>query len=186
MNRLTASLSGSAMYPYPGLSENDCNRLIAVDVQNQFVSPKTEHILEGIEAIIPLFQKVVLSLIEHDPAQIVYDLKQWKPAPYGSEGHASALNITPRDAEHLHVTRKTFFSALTDDAFEFLNAKPKDTVYICGMDTDLCVQQTGVDLMKRGLRPVILSDLCASFAGEPLHTHALIQCKRFFGRQQVI
>lgn len=174
------------MYPYPGLSESDCARLIVVDVQKQFVSSNTEHILPGIEAIIPTFDRVVFSQIEHDADQYVYALKKWKPAPFGSEGHAPAIPLAPRDGKHLHFTRKKFFSACTEDALAFFEANPGDAIHICGMDTDLCVQQTGVDLMKAGLRPVILSGLCASFAGESLHQHALIQCKRFFGREQVI
>ncbi|MGB0372946.1 MAG: cysteine hydrolase family protein [Opitutales bacterium] len=174
------------MCVYPGLSAGECSRLIVVDVQKQFISENTEHILSGIEAIIPKFEKVVLSQIEHDPDQYVFELKKWAPSPVGSEGHALALNLDSASTERIHITRKRFFSALTDDAQAFLGAEKGSSIYLCGMDTDLCVLQTGVDLMRQGFRPVILSKLCASYGGEALHRHALIQCKRFFGRDQVI
>ena len=176
----------SAMLPYPGITEATCERLIVVDLQNQFVKPHTERLVDGIQAILPFFKKIVISQIDHDPGELLYELKKWTPAPFGSRGHASALEIEKTLQDRVLFVRKHFYSAFTPEAAEFLGARPSDPVHICGMDTDICVLQTGVELLKAGLRPVVLSKLCGSYAGEDQHRHALIQCKRFFGREQVV
>ena len=177
---------GYAMSLYSGLSVDACDRLIVVDMQNQFISPETEKLVPTIEALIPLFKKAVISQIEHDPDQCVYALKKWTPAPFGSEGHKCALDLSAAEQTQIHFTRKRFFSAVTEDALEFLDLERGDSVYLCGMDTDICVLQTGVELLKIGMRPVVLGKHCASYGGEALHKHALIQCKRFFGTDQVL
>lgn len=174
------------MNPYPGLLSTDCHRLIVVDVQRQFLNSSTESVISGIEALIQHFQRVVVSQIEPDPDSMLFKLKKWSPASFGFYGHELAIKTDSLPQDCVHFTRKRFISAYTDDAAGFLDAKPGETIYICGMDTDICVLQTGVEVMRAGLRPVILKDLCASFAGSQMHDHAVIQCKRFFGRDQVL
>ena len=174
------------MTPYRGLTEDAYDRLIVVDLQNQFITSETEKLVPAIEALIPHFKRVVISQIEHDPEQYVYRLKKWTPAPFGSEGYKCALNLEGIAEKKIHFTRKRFFSALTEDAIDFLGLSRGDSVHLCGMDTDICVMQTGVELLKIGMRPVLLGKHCASYGGERLHKNALVQCKRFFGTDQVL
>ncbi|WOO40648.1 cysteine hydrolase family protein [Rubellicoccus peritrichatus] len=179
-------ISISVMYPYPGLHVSECHRLIVVDTQKQFLNSNTESVVSGIDAMMPHFQRVVASQIELDPNSMFFRLKKWAPAKVGSTGHELAIKTDGLLQNQFHVTRKSFISAYTEDAATFLAAKPGETIHICGMDTDMCVLQTGIDVMRAGMRPVILKDLCMSFAGSSMHEHAVIQCKRFFGRDQVL
>ena len=74
------------MTPYRGLTEDAYDRLIVVDLQNQFITSETEKLVPAIEALIPHFKRVVISQIEHDPEQYVYRLKNGHPRPLDPRG----------------------------------------------------------------------------------------------------
>jgi nicotinamidase-related amidase len=54
-------------------------------------------------------------------------------------------------------------------------------LYVCGIDTDICVLKTAVDAFEYDLTPWILQDACASHAGPEAHTAG-----RFIGTNHII
>ncbi len=59
-------------------------------------------------------------------------------------------------------------------------------VLVCGIDTDICVLATAVDLFDRGFRPFVISDLSMSHAGPELHDAALRILPRFIGGDGIV
>lgn len=78
-----------------------------------------------------------------------------------------------------------------DDAFLCLlsdangGTLPKQ-VYVCGLDTDCCVLATAVGLFEKGIRPIVLVDLCDSTGGTESHKAGLLALKRLIGKKNVI
>ena len=61
-----------------------------------------------------------------------------------------------------------------------------DMVYISGFDTDGCVLASAVQLFEIGVRPVVISRLCASSGGITYHEVGLRCLKRLIGRDNVM
>lgn len=60
-----------------------------------------------------------------------------------------------------------------------------DEVHLCGFDTDACVYKTAMDLMERGVRPVVLSAYCAS-KNETYHRAGMLLIERNIGRGNIL
>ncbi len=61
-----------------------------------------------------------------------------------------------------------------------------ETLLLIGIATDGCVLKTAVDAFEQGLTPIVLSDLCASHAGNQVHEAGLLLIGRFIGKDQII
>ena len=61
-----------------------------------------------------------------------------------------------------------------------------DTVYISGFDTDACVLASTIQLFEVGIRPVVISRLCASSGGITYHEAGLRCLRRLIGQENII
>ncbi len=61
-----------------------------------------------------------------------------------------------------------------------------DEVLVFGMDTDVCVLTTAVDLFDRGFHPVVVTDLSMSHAGHQYHDAAIAILPRYIGAKNVV
>ena len=57
-----------------------------------------------------------------------------------------------------------------------------DSVYLCGMDTDCCVQLIAARLFELGIHPIVLTSYCASNGGETAHLAGLTVMGRVLGK----
>ncbi len=79
-------------------------------------------------------------------------------------GHTDARLPLPASAR---VFAKTAFSAARDAAIlGHLESLGRRQVVLCGMETHVCVLQTGIDLAGRGFRPAVVADAVASRSPE--------------------
>ncbi len=157
--------------------------LLVVDVQRQFVTPRTAGLLPRLAAALPGYRRIVFSRLVADAESPVARWKGFSPAPEDSAGAALAIEA-PAGAE-VWVTRKTGFTALTADARAWLAGRGVRAVHVCGMDTDLCVTRTLFDVAEAGFEPALRADLCASAAGEAMHAHGVVVAKRMIGSGRV-
>ncbi|WP_408634333.1 cysteine hydrolase family protein [Mycoplasmopsis fermentans] len=67
----------------------------------------------------------------------------------------------------------------------YKSVKPEE-IYICGIDTDCCVQATAVNLFEKRIRPIVLSNYCASNGGPESHEAALKTLSRAIGKENII
>jgi nicotinamidase-related amidase len=82
---------------------------------------------------------------------------------------------------------KRSYSAFSDArVLEILRDQKVDTVALCGVDTDACVMATALSAFDLGLRPLVLSDLCASSGGDDYHRAALMLLERNIGHRQIL
>ena len=57
---------------------------------------------------------------------------------------------------------------------------------ICGIATESCVCKTAADAFERNLTPWVVTDACASHAGQEAHDAGLLVTGRFVGHKQLI
>lgn len=158
--------------------------LLVIDVQNGFVSPKTEYVVPRI-----------LELIEQFKDELIVATKflNYKESPYvrfmGWERLTSSpeTDLIPEvENKASLVIEKAIYSACKDKLCNLLSAKDIDEVYLVGIDTDCCVLKTATDLFERGIRPIVLEHYCASNGGEESHNAAVRVMERTIGRNQII
>ena len=159
--------------------------LIVVDLQNQFLNQHTRHLVPGIQAVLNRFDWVFASRLLPLANSPMQKWKGFTPAPADDPGSRLALDFSHRPPGQTRLIEKSGFGALTTDTRRELVTLGVETAHVCGVDTDLCVLRTAGDLMELGIRPLLLTDLVASTAGEPLHSSALLILKRLLGKAQL-
>lgn len=62
---------------------------------------------------------------------------------------------------------------------------PKE-VFLVGVDTDCCVLATATGLFESHIRPIVLTNYCASNGGQASHDAGLLCMKRLIGEDQLV
>ena len=83
------------------------------------------------------------------------------------------------------VYDKHAYSSVDEQFLAELRRHDIEEVHICGIDTDVCVTQSAVDLFEAGVRPVVLAASCASHGGPEFHEYALRILRRLIGEAQI-
>ena len=82
----------------------------------------------------------------------------------------------------LIINNKKRLSAFYGTDLEILVRVLKvDTVLICGVNTNTCVQCTAFEASNRDLTTIVVGDCCTSLYGEDLHRFAIENISRCFG-----
>jgi nicotinamidase-related amidase len=58
-------------------------------------------------------------------------------------------------------------------------------MYVCGIDTDMCVLKIAMDLFDMNIEPIVLTDCCASTAGLQAHLAGLAVLSRNIGANRL-
>ena len=140
---------------------NSC--LLVVDVQNGFISRKTDRVVLRIKSLLEevVFGHVVFTKFINSQNSPYVRLLGWNRVFVGEETEISSL-LQPF-AENIY--NKNTYTALTEELNQFLKRHNITTVFICGIDTDCCVLATAVDLFELGIRPYVLTYYSASNGG---------------------
>lgn len=94
-----------------------------------------------------------------------------------------AIAIDTRDYK---IFDKKIYSALNDELIEYIEQNSIDEIYICGFDTDACVQKTAIDLFENGYEAYVLKDYCMCSSGVELHNVIINNLKRLIGKDKII
>ncbi|WP_051271086.1 isochorismatase family cysteine hydrolase [Shimazuella kribbensis] len=158
--------------------------LFVVDVQNGFVSSKTEFVLERITS---LLQKDLFDFVAF--TQFVNE----KPSPYREYLHWSKLSTSIEQEIYpeiqpfaTNVFKKGIYSAINAETMKFIKDHNIEKVFILGMDTDCCVLKTAVDLFENHIHPIVLAHYSASNGGKVSHDAGVKVLERLIGRHNTI
>ena len=157
------------------------NCLLIVDVQNGFINASTKHIPPLVESAQHKYDYVVATRFFNPENSFFRTLIKWNRLAFGSSDFHLAFN--PR--KDALIIDKPAYTCVSESFINWLNERDVSVVYVCGMDTDICVTKCAVDLFERGIEPVVLSELCASYAGKSAHKNALKTLRRYIGESQV-
>lgn len=164
--------------------------LVVVDVQNGFVSRRSAH-------IVPAVVDAVKDWQARGGATIFTRFINPVDSPFERLIHWTRLRTAPEtdlvdelkplaQQPNSRVIDKPSYSLFTADAGQILHEHGWTDLLICGIATESCVCKTAVDAFERGLVPWVLTDVCASHAGQEAHDAGLLVTQRFIGRDQMI
>lgn len=85
-----------------------------------------------------------------------------------------------------HVIDKPFYTLFTPEGIVAVAKGGWHDLVFCGVATDGCVLKSAVDAFESGYTPWVLTDACASHAGEDVHQAGLNLLGRFIGRDQLL
>jgi len=168
----------------------DINRaaLVVVDMQQGFVHPNSEY-------IVPRVVDLVRRWSEAGGALIFTRFLNWANSPYERYFNWSALMDSPQTdlvpelepyATNATVVDKPFYTLFNDEGARVVSAGGWTDLVICGLTTESCVLKTAVDTFERHLTPWVVTDACATHAGEKANEAGLLVIRRFIGPGQLV
>jgi nicotinamidase-related amidase len=163
--------------------------LVVVDVQNGFI---TEHS----RPVVPVIVDLVRRWQAADGAVVFSRYLNYAGSPFErligwtKMANEPETGIVTELAPYIHpdtpVVDKYIYTLFTPEGTHLVNERGWTDLYICGIDTDICVLKTAVDAFERNLTPWILKDACASHSGPEAHAAGLFIAGRFIGANQII
>ncbi len=163
--------------------------LVVVDVQNGFI---TEHSHPVVPVIVDLVRRwqaahgdVLFTRYLNYPGSPFERLIGWTEM---IDGPATELvtELTPYVGPHTPVIDKYIYTLFTPEGTRLVGQCGWTDLYICGIDTEICVLKTAVDAFEHNLTPWVLEDACASHSGPKAHNAGLFIAGRFIGTNQII
>jgi nicotinamidase-related amidase len=155
--------------------------LLIIDVQKGFINDATGHIPDRVEALAADYEQVFVTRFVNPPGSSHRRFIHWdRFAPGDAE---TALAFTP--PEGAEIIEKSSYSCVDEALLTRIKACGTEEVHICGIATDNCVLCSAVDLFEAGIRPVVLTDACASHGGAELHQWGLRILARLIGADQL-
>lgn len=161
-----------------------CTCLLAIDLQNGFLSNNTRHVTDRIEL---LLSQVSFDLVIFTQFINVLESPHRRYLGWDRLSTPEEQDIIPQLSHFASISiRKPQYSALTQDVKEILISHQVTQVFLIGLDTDCCVLKSAADLFEMGIRPLVLEYYCASNGGAQSHEAALLVLKRVIGKEQII
>ena len=162
--------------------ENPRAALLIVDVQAGFINDATRHILPKVDALQRRYEHVYATRFINAEGSPYRRLLGW----HRFYADSADVPLAFQPVENAVVIDKHVYTCVTPEFLADLRAKRIEEVAVCGIDTDACVSKCAVDLFENGMRPILISDACASHAGAEYHDCALRILRRLIGRTQII
>lgn len=156
--------------------------LLVIDVQKDFINEHTKNILTKIKELVDSnkYDLIAFTRFINDENSIWYKKLNYKGC-MTKEGQAIAI-----DTKNNKVFDKRIYTALNDELKQFIDENNIDEIFLCGFDTDACVQKTALDMFEQNYDVYILKDYCMSHTGEETHNAYINNMKRLIGRDRVI
>lgn len=156
--------------------------IIVVDMQKGFMKETNCHLIEKINHYLEEseFDNIFFTKCVNDCNSPYTKILNWN-------------GISKREEQEIVITVPQNAKILTKNCYGILNEDIKlfkdlgiTEMEICGTDTDACCLAIAFKLFDNNIRPIILSDLCASSSSNKnIHNNALEIMKRQFGNDNV-
>lgn len=156
--------------------------LLVIDVQNDFLNEHTMHTLNKIKELVESndYDLIAFTKFINDKNSIWYRKLNYKGC-MTKEQQKIAI-----DTKNNKVFDKRVYTALNAELKQFIKINQIDEIYLCGFDTDACVQKTALDLFEQNYNVYILKDYCMSYAGIDVHNLYIENMKRLIGKNKII
>lgn len=163
--------------------------LVVVDVQNGFITEHSQPVVPVIADLVCRWQAargdIVFSRYLNYPGSPFERLIGWTKMAHGPETEL-ATELAPYINVNTPVIDKFIYTLFTPEGTRLVDERGWTDLYICGIDTEVCVLKTAVDAFEHNLTPWILQDACASHSGPDAHAAGLFIAARFIGANQII
>jgi nicotinamidase-related amidase len=159
--------------------------LLVVDVQRGFINEFTQHIPARVSRLIETgtYSPVLFTRFVNSPTSPYQRLLRWHECATPPE--TALVEELARFADDERVFTKLGKAGLPNELGERLCAERVSEISVVGIDTDMCVLKTAMDIFDLGIEPIILVDCCASTAGLQAHLAGLAILSRNIGPHQL-
>ena len=161
---------------------DDYKCLLVVDVQKGFINDYTKHILGNISNLLESFDIIFATKFYNKTGSFYDTLLNWEHVRKDTDEFS--LAFIPNNKTE--IIEKSVYSCVTPYFLKRLRDNCIKKVYICGIDTDICVTKCAVDLFENGIIPIVIENYCASTGGIQAHICGISTIKRYIGVKQVI
>ena len=167
----------------------EVSALIVVDVQNGFVTEHSAHVVPVIEQLVKRWltagRDVVFTRYINHEDSIFERLMGWTKLQA-----SPAIDIVPALQPYIAgataVVDKRVYTMFTDEGERLAKDRGWTEVYVCGIDTEVCVLKTAVDAFERNIVPKLVVDASASHSGTGAHNAGLIVAGKMIGPRQLV
>jgi nicotinamidase-related amidase len=168
--------------------------VVVVDVQRAFtdpqlpLSPPLTEVLPNITRFLNeardhgatvFLVRIVVAPDEHSRNTLIWPESLREQLAPGAAGVEWDPCLAPRDGD-IEVVKQRYSSFFGTDLDAMLRERDIETVLVCGLTTNVCVQSTVRDCWQRDYQTITLSD-CCSENGEGAHAAALSAIAGNFG-----
>lgn len=159
--------------------------LVIVDVQKGFINEHTSHVVPLVESAQEdsLYSLICATQFVNSPSSPYVRWMSWaRFQPENAYDIDLAFNLK-KDA---HTFQKQTYYA-PSELFDVFDEKEIRKVHICGIDTNMCVFATAIQLFDGGVfEPFVLTNLCASHSGEHYHKEGVKMLEKAIGNNHLI
>jgi len=175
----------SAVVEWGSLDVLPRSALVIVDVQNGFIGPATSHVPDAIRNLLDAkrneFALVIATRFHNLP-----------DSPFRKWIHWNRLAETPEtdlvqgigERADVVIDKNTY--GIVKNLAELIGKAGVEHVYICGIDTDVCVLQNAGGLFDLGYRVFVLLNATGTNGGTDAQIAAEKLLRRTIGSDQVI
>ena len=163
--------------------------LLVIDMQNGFLeSEHTKNFIPKIEELLKTntFDIVIGTRFLNSPNSIYEKIFQWKKLETEEETAIPEELLTYMD----YVEDKFIYNCVHTSFLQRLcqlnDGQLPTQVYLAGVDTDCCVLSIATSLFEHNIRPVVLTEYCASNGGRESHNAGILCMKRLIGEAQLV
>ena len=156
--------------------------LLVIDVQLDFINENTKPIVNRIIELIDSkkYNDIAFTRFINNKDSIWYKKLNYKGC-ITEEGQKIVL-----DTKDYKIFDKNIYSAVNKEFEQYIKDNAINEIYLCGFDTDACIQKTALDLFEKGYNVFVLKDYCMSHSGNELHSIIINNLKRLIGNESII
>ena len=155
--------------------------IIVIDMQKGFINKNNIHLVEKINEYLNNnnFDNVFFTKCVNSPESPFMNILNWNGV--NNEQEQEIVVNVPKNAK---ILIKHGYG-IGGQVQQIKNLGVNE-IEICGTDTDACCMAIAFDLFDCNIKPIILSDLCASSSSDlNIHNNALEIMKRQFGKDNI-
>lgn len=156
--------------------------LLVIDFQKDFINDNTKDYVAKIEELIvsDKYDEIVFTKFINNENSKWYKELNYKGC-IDKQGQDIVI-----DTQEYKIFEKTIYSALNNELRKFIKENDIEQIYLCGFDTDACVQKTALDLFENNYDVYVLKDYCMCSKGIELHNIIINNLKRLIGKDKII
>lgn len=163
--------------------------LVVVDVQNGFVTEHSRH-------VVPVIEQLAREWIDAGRDVVFTRYLNYKDSPFEKIMGWSKLKESPEidivdELQELSqkataVVDKKMYTLFTDEGSNLARTRQWTDMFVCGIDTEVCVLKTAVDAFEQGIRAWLVTNASASHSGQAPHEAGVLVAQKMIGREQTI
>ena len=125
------------------------NALVLIDIQEKIIRPKLnkDSITKNIKKLLNAYQ-----ILEED-----IFVSEQNPLKLGT----TIPELLPK-VEYTKIEKMEFSLANRQEYLKELEKKKITTLIVCGIETHICIQQTVLDCLQKGLKVIVIADAMGS------------------------